>query len=58
MTKEPLQKQADRADEIAEQTVDEEVKKGLRDAAKHYRAEARSEEFKPKPDSRLPEEIS
>jgi len=58
MTKEDLQKQADRADNIADQTVDDELKKTLRDAAKQYRAEAKTEECEPKPDWQLPKEIS
>ena len=42
MSKKSLQKQADRADNIADQTVDEEVKENLRDAAKEYRVKAAS----------------
>jgi hypothetical protein len=40
MSKESLQKQADRADSIADQTVDESMKEILRDAAGDYREEA------------------
>jgi hypothetical protein len=40
MSKDTLQKQADRADNIADQTVDDDMKKILRDAAKDYREEA------------------
>jgi hypothetical protein len=42
MGKRQLEKQADRADAIADQTVDKEVVKTLRDAAKEYREEASS----------------
>jgi hypothetical protein len=38
--KDTLRKQADRADNIADQTVDEKMKKDLREAAKDYRDEA------------------
>jgi len=58
MSKESLQKQAERADAIADETVDEKLKKSLRDAARNYRAEVKSEEFQPKPDWKLPMEIS
>ena len=58
MSKEDLRKQADRADNIADQTVDDEVQQTLRDAAKQYRAQAKAEECEPKPDWQLPEEIS
>ena len=37
MSKEHLEKQADRADNLADQTVDDEVRQNLRDAAKEYR---------------------
>ena len=40
MSKRQLEKQADRADAIADQTVDKDVVKTLRDAAKEYRKEA------------------
>jgi len=53
-----LKKQADRADNLADQTVDEEVKKTLRDAARQYRQKANGEVCEPKPEWRLPEEIS
>jgi len=58
MSQEDLQKQADRADNIADQTVDEEVKKTLRDAARQYRAEAKTEECTPNPEWHLPREIT
>jgi len=58
MTKESLQNQADRADAIADQTVDEVVKRTLRDAAKEYRGQLRGEVCDPKPDWKLPKEIS
>ena len=38
--KDALRKQADRADNIADQTVDEKMKKDLREAAREYRDEA------------------
>jgi hypothetical protein len=44
MSKRQLEKQANRADAIADQTVDKEVVKTLRDAAKAYRDEAANEE--------------
>jgi hypothetical protein len=37
MSKEHLEKQAGRADNLADQTVDDEVRQNLRDAAKEYR---------------------
>ena len=41
MSKESLQKQAARADNIADQTVDEALKETLRDAANEYREDAK-----------------
>ena len=58
MSKEELQKQADRADNIADQTVDDEVKKTLRAAARQYRAEAKTEECQPESRRHLPREVS
>jgi hypothetical protein len=58
MTKETLLRQADRADRITDQTADAEVSKTLRDAARHYRAEAETETCEPDPDWKLPKEIS
>jgi hypothetical protein len=58
MTKETLLRQADRADRIADQTVDEEVGKTLRDAARQFRAAAKTETCEPDPDWKLPNEIS
>ena len=43
MSKETLQRQADRADRIADQTVDEGMRRILRDAAKEYREKAQQE---------------
>jgi len=42
MSKESLQKQADRAENIAEQTVDDQLKETLEEAAKEYRKKAKS----------------
>lgn len=59
-----LLKQANRADTLADQTVDEELKNNLRDAAKQYRAKARDKDkargelCEPKPEWQLPQEIS
>jgi len=39
-----LQKQADRADSLADQTVDDEVKENLQTAAQEYRKKAKSED--------------
>jgi hypothetical protein len=49
MSRKSLQKQADRADDIADQTVDEEVKANLHNAAKEYRAKAAGDDRPPKP---------
>ena len=43
MSKESLRKQADRADSIADQTVDDSMKEILQDAAKDYREEVTEE---------------
>ncbi len=43
MSKESLQKQADRAENIADQTVDDQLKETLRDAATEYREKAKRE---------------
>jgi hypothetical protein len=58
MSKETLQKQADRADTIADQTVDDAMKKTLREAARDYRKEAKQEDCEPDPNWKLPREIS
>jgi hypothetical protein len=58
MSKETLQKQADRADTIADQTVDDALKKTLREAARDYRKEAKQEVCEPDPTWKLPREIS
>jgi hypothetical protein len=58
MTKEELLQQADRAEHVADQTVDPVVRKTLTDAAKDYRTEAKTEECKPDPAWKLPKEIS
>jgi hypothetical protein len=44
LEKERLERQADRADNLADQTVDEDVKENLRAAAKEYREKAKQEE--------------
>lgn len=41
MSRQQLERQADRADAIADQTIDKQVVKTLRDAAKEYREDAR-----------------
>lgn len=58
MTRESLEHQADRAEALAAQTADEEVKQSLLDAARDYRRQLRSEPFEPKPEWDLPKEIS
>lgn len=58
MSRESLEHQADRAEALAAQTADEEVKKTLLDAAREYRRRLKSEPFEPKPDWILPKEIS
>jgi hypothetical protein len=42
MSKESLQQQADRAEHIAEQTVDDQLKETLEQAAEDYRKKAKS----------------
>lgn len=42
MSKESLRKQADRAENIADQTVDDQLKETLTEAAKEYRRDAES----------------
>ena len=44
MSREQLERQADRADTLADGTVDEDVKENLRAAAKEYREKAKQEE--------------
>ncbi len=58
MDKNSLLKQAERAEAIAAQTADTEVKRTLLDAARDYRAEAKTEECEPDPAWKLPREIS
>ena len=58
MTRESLARQADRAEALAAQTADEEVKQTLLAAAREYRSRLRSEPFEPKPEWDLPKEIS
>jgi hypothetical protein len=58
MSQTDLEKQADRADNIADQTVDDEMKKTLRDAAREYREKAKEEAFGPKEKWKLPQDIS
>ena len=58
MNKQSLHNQADRAEAIADQTVDDELKKTLREAARQYRAEAAAEEFAPEAEWKLPKEVS
>lgn len=58
MTRESLEHQADRAEALAAQTADEEVKQNLLKAARDYRRQLKSEPFEPKPEWDLPKEIS
>lgn len=58
MTRESLEHQADRAEALAAQTADEEVKQSALDAARDYRRQLKSEPFEPKPEWDLPKEIS
>ena len=58
MTRETLSRQPERADSIADQTFDAKVGNTLRDAARRYRAEAKTETCEPDPDWKLPKEIS
>ena len=58
MTRESLEHQADRAEALAAQTADEEVKQALLEAAREYRNRLKSESFEPKPEWDLPKEIS
>ena len=58
MTRESLEHQADRAEALAAQTADEEVKQALLDAAREYRRRLKSEPFEPRPEWDLPKEIS
>jgi hypothetical protein len=51
MSKKSLRKQADRAEAIADQTVDDQLKETLREAAKDYRKNA---ERSPQPDNARP----
>lgn len=58
MTKETLLAQAERAEEIAAQTTDSEVKRTRLDAARDYRLKAKTETCTPDPEWHLPREIS
>jgi hypothetical protein len=58
MTNESLLHQAERAEALAAQTVDEEVKQTLLQAAKQYREQLKTEQCAPKPEWQLPREIS
>lgn len=58
MTRESLEHQADRAETLAAQTADKQVKQSLLDAARDYRRQLKSEPFEPKPEWDLPKEIS
>jgi hypothetical protein len=58
MSRESLEHQADRAEALAAQTADAEVKQNLLDAAQEYRSRLKSEPFEPKPEWDLPKEIS
>ncbi|GGI23841.1 hypothetical protein [Bradyrhizobium guangdongense] len=58
MTRESLEHQADRAEALAAQTADEEVKQNLLAAAREYRRRLKSEPFEPKAEWDLPKEIS
>jgi hypothetical protein len=54
----PLEHQADRAEALAAQTADEEVRQDLLAAAREYRRRLKSEPFEPKARWQLPKEIS
>jgi hypothetical protein len=43
MSKQTLERQAERAERLADQTVDDELRKNLLEAAKEYREQARQE---------------
>lgn len=58
MTRESLEHQADRAEALAAQTAEEEVKQSLLEAARDYRRQLKSEPFEPEPEWDLPKEIS
>lgn len=60
MSRESPEHQADRAEALAAQTADEEVKQTLLDAARQYRSSRliKSEPFEPKPEWDLPKETS
>ena len=53
MSEESLRKQADRAEDIADQTVDDQLKETPGDAAKDYRKDAEAERS-PQTDSARP----
>ncbi|SFK03941.1 hypothetical protein [Bradyrhizobium sp. Gha] len=58
MSRESLAEQAERAEALAAQTADEEVRQNLLDAARDYRRRLKSEPFEPKAEWDLPKEIS
>ena len=58
MTRESLERQADRAEALAAETADEEVKRALLDAARDYRRQLKSEPSAPEPGWKLPKEVS
>lgn len=58
MSRDSLAQQADRAEALAAQTADEEVRHNLLEAARDYRRRLKSEPFEPKPGWDLPKEIS
>jgi hypothetical protein len=58
MSNESLLHQAEGAEALAAQTIDDEVKKTLLDAAREYREKLKTEQCTPKPEWKLPKEIS
>ena len=58
MSRESLEHQAARAEALAAQTVDEELKRSLLDAARYYRRQLKTEPFEPRPEWDLPKEIT
>jgi hypothetical protein len=51
MTKESLQQQADRAEALAAQTADDQLRDVLLEAARQYREQLKTEESKPRPEA-------
>ena len=51
MTKDSLQQQADRAEALAAQTADDQLRDALLQAAKQYREQLDTEESKPRPEA-------